>query len=393
MREYKPHASSIGDAAANAIAVACYVALMLFWTFSFFVLLVVYLVEKKSGLVKFHTMQGMLLWLVHTLLGGGVIYESIAATLSGNITFMQNPMGWEADGNILVYRIVIDVLFIIAAIFGLVYAYRWRIWRVPVLGHIAALISSSGNRALYNGEPAVPEGCLLEEDATGYEEFQPALSPLANTGPPQGVAEPWQEDEAPKAQAQQHSLEITAERIYLQLNDQQQEQAAGPVENGSLRPAQKTGKKKNGSKPEKPARHTKTIQIVTELLKRTAPLELPEDDPNRCLPPEMRDLPTGEIPPLRRQGVAAQAQPVQQRRQPPEKPVAAAPKPKADTVLAMDEETSLEPLVRESAWVLRARKWAGRLRHAGTPHTPEPEAKDPNRQLPPEMRDPPAERM
>ncbi len=161
MKTYQPHRSSIGDVAANFVAILCYVIVLVFWTFGSVFLLGIFLWEKKSGMVRFHAVQAFLFWIARLLLGGGIAYESLAALLTGNENYLYMSYGWMSGSSVVVIRICIDIVFMLLAVFTSIYAYQWKIWKIPVIGHMAFWIISHSKQAKYNGEDIVPVQCRI----------------------------------------------------------------------------------------------------------------------------------------------------------------------------------------------------------------------------------------
>ena len=159
MKTYKPHASSVGDAAANTISVACYLCMLLLWSFGFIPILILFFMEKKSGLVRFHAMQAFMLYLVNILFGGAISYEGFAALITGNVSYFYGPMGWMSGLGVVLARAVIEVLVLVFAIVAIAKALRWQDWRVPLVGLLAATVVGRCRSPIYNGEGPVPHGC------------------------------------------------------------------------------------------------------------------------------------------------------------------------------------------------------------------------------------------
>ncbi len=161
MKTYQPHRSSMGDVAANLVAILCYVIVLVFWTFGSVFLLGIFLWEKKSGMVRFHAVQAFLFWAARLLLGGGIAYESLAALFTGNENYLYMSYGWMSGSSVVLIRICIDIIFMLLAVVTSIYAYQWKVWKIPVIGHIASLVISHSARAKYNGEDIVPVQCMI----------------------------------------------------------------------------------------------------------------------------------------------------------------------------------------------------------------------------------------
>lgn len=177
MKTYRPHASSVGDAAANLISMACYVSVLLLWSFGIIPIVIIFLVEKKSGLVRFHSMQALLLWVVSSLFGGWLSYEALAAVLTGDASYLYSPFSWMSSLAVLAVRGIVSFAILLFGLVALVRAYRWQDWRIPFLGQLAALIVSNCAQPIYNGEGKVPHGC-----ERGYTEAGPEWKPKWQTG-------------------------------------------------------------------------------------------------------------------------------------------------------------------------------------------------------------------
>lgn len=162
MKTYKRHISSVAEAPANVIALACYLLLLFFWAFGSVLLLGIYLFEKRSELVKFHAMQAFVLWLLRCLLGGELPYESMAALLTNNPGYLQDPMGWEAAPNVLVFRLVVTGVIVLLAVLAGTRALQWKDWKAPLVGQIAAFICNRSVVAQYCGTEDVPQDCRIE---------------------------------------------------------------------------------------------------------------------------------------------------------------------------------------------------------------------------------------
>lgn len=162
MSTYKPHISSFGDASANVIAVTCYVLLLLFWTFGFVLVTVIFLLEKKSMLVRFHALQAIILWVVHIMLGGGLSYESMAAIITRDNRYMSSIYGWGSTATVIIARMAVDVFAILLAVIALSRAYHWQDWKIPFIGQFSMAICKRCCLPTYTGGNELPENCMLE---------------------------------------------------------------------------------------------------------------------------------------------------------------------------------------------------------------------------------------
>ncbi len=237
MRAAQPHKSSFGDASANIVAILCCLCVILSWTMGFVFVLAFYFAEKQSRLVKFYALQAALLWVVGYALGGGITFEAFTALITGDSAYMNNPLGWSAPLDILLYRLGINVLVLFLSIISIVYAYRWQCWRIPLLGHIAWI---------------VVKNCPLECEDTGRA--SPVLQRSANV-------------------AQEHT-QVLQRQIIRQFDTG----GAGDV---YLPPA-----------AEQPPKAEEMIEIAVSMTEsEQIALAATLADPGRQLPPEMRDTP------------------------------------------------------------------------------------------------------
>lgn len=161
MKTYKPHTSSVGDAAANMMAMLCYLILLCFWSSGIVFLLIVFLVEKKSGLVRFHALQASMLWVLRTLLGGGLSFEGMAAVLTRNDVYLRNPLGWEGTPEVIIFRTAVGGAIILLAVVAAMHAYKWQTWRVPFVGQLVAAVLRGCEQPMYGGGTEVPAECSM----------------------------------------------------------------------------------------------------------------------------------------------------------------------------------------------------------------------------------------
>lgn len=321
MKTYQRHQSSIGEIAANIVSVLCYLSVLLFWGFGLVVPLLIFLFEKKSGLVRFHSMQAMLMWLLRCMFGGDIAFEGLAALVTGDALYLLNPLGWAGELATIIVRLVVTALVVVCVVAAGVSAYYWREWKVPLLGQLATFICGKSRQAAYNAEGPVPEDCKIQVPEPRREAAPPAPPPKkkarpAKLRPPLKAAPepPLPVDDAnrqlppgmrdgaslaewaspPKAAPAPASAvpvvpaapavnasKDTAE-LYktmdippihtVPLYDESSAQAPAP--------APEKQPKKNGNR----------LGLHLNSKNGTA-LPLPVDDPNRNLPPEMRDPP------------------------------------------------------------------------------------------------------
>ncbi|MGD9560353.1 MAG: hypothetical protein AB7V55_07095, partial [Oscillospiraceae bacterium] len=192
MRTDSPHKSSLGNIAANLVAMVCYLCLLVFWSLAPVVLLVVFFCEKKSLLVRFHAMQAMLLWLVRTLVGADIPFEGLAAVLTGSSSYLMDPLGWAGSVALIGVRVVLSLGVLALAALCAVNAYYWRMFKLPLLGQLAFAICG---KAMPEEAPRDAGPNAQASSAQAGEAARPER-PLLRAAPP-----PPPEPEVPKASA------------------------------------------------------------------------------------------------------------------------------------------------------------------------------------------------
>lgn len=328
MRTYKPHISSFGDAAANLVAVACYIFILLFWTFGFVVVLLIFLVEKKSMLVRFHAMQAIFLWLARSVFGGGLTYESIAAIITGNSQYMAIPYGWSSPAPVLLARLAVDGIIILCAIIALTKAYHWRDWKIPFIGQLAMLICRKCTLPAYCGGDDLPQQCWT--DAMSNREEDGYVNPLV-------------------------------EKIYRQTN------GIGAVDNQDNLSDKIYPTSAEGGQGLSYSEAPKAARLVPEAGRAST---------NEQLPPDMRDLPRYD----EEAGAIKAADAFGRYRGQNAGP--------GDATLSVVAEAPLVSVSEDNSFGV-ANRLFGWLKRANTPFDDVLALNDPNRSLPPEMRDPP----
>lgn len=196
MKTCLPHRSSIADLAANLVAVACYLCLLLFWGVGAVLLLVVFFCEKKSGLVRFHAVQALLLWLLRSLLGGDLSFEGLAAVFTQNTAYLTNPLGWAGSLGVIAARLLISAVVVLCAVLCAVNAYNWRAFKVPLLGQLAMWICRRAAPAAYSGDGPVPPECEIRP-AGGRGAPQAGDEPRAQAARAGGMQNPPAEPQKP----------------------------------------------------------------------------------------------------------------------------------------------------------------------------------------------------
>lgn len=144
----EPHKSSLGDLDANIAALIAYVAAgVIGWIpylkyVAWLAPLVIFLIEKKSGFVRFHAMQALLLNAVSAVLSfllvvviGGIarasIYNLANAYAAGGILLLLGTIAT-----------IIGVIITVFAIIALVNAVQYKTFKIPIIGDLAEKLAS-----------------------------------------------------------------------------------------------------------------------------------------------------------------------------------------------------------------------------------------------------------
>lgn len=147
----EPHKSSIGNLDANIMALLAYLAtgILMFIPIINYVAwlapLVLFLMEKQSGFVRFHAMQAFILNIINFLLTtllGGIILASINAAYARALA--SGDFGASLAGAAIMTTILTIISLVIAvfAIIAMVNAYKYKLYKMPVIGALAAKFSN-----------------------------------------------------------------------------------------------------------------------------------------------------------------------------------------------------------------------------------------------------------
>ncbi len=196
---YPPHKSSLGMEA-NTLALLAYLGAIIFSLLSFIagffgyltwiVPLVILIIEKSSGLVKFHAAQATILYAVSSILS--VIFGLIIQGLVGDNLYgaYQNA---GAIGLIAILSFAFGVLFLVFAIIAMVKAYGNNAWPIPLVGTLAGKLAS----AIPVTQQAQPSQQQAPQPQQPYQQPQAPQQPYAA---PQAPQQPYQ---APQQAPQQ----------------------------------------------------------------------------------------------------------------------------------------------------------------------------------------------
>jgi uncharacterized membrane protein len=118
----------------NVAGMLCYMLPCLCFADLIFCILWLVTEPKESRFVRFHAMQGLLLFGVGFLVG--IIFQilgtGMAITTSGS-----GAMAAGGFGLLFLVRLCIGVVFLVLYILGMVKAYQGQMWKLPVIGDIA----------------------------------------------------------------------------------------------------------------------------------------------------------------------------------------------------------------------------------------------------------------
>ncbi len=149
----KPHKSSIGDLDANLVALLAYlVATIVGWIpivryVSWLAPLILFYMEVKSPLVKFHAMQAFVL-----NVGFAVLYFLISVVVGGllgigSITTVTAIAAAGIAGIIGLITILISLVVLALTIYAMLGAYTYKETHIPIIGDLAdKLILSLGKK-------------------------------------------------------------------------------------------------------------------------------------------------------------------------------------------------------------------------------------------------------
>ncbi len=294
MKTYQPHLSSVGDARANIIAVLCYIALISLWNFSILLILPIFFCEKKSGFVRFHSIQAALLWVLKMLFGGGLTFEATAALLTGDAMYMNDPYGWGGPVTVVALRLMLGFVVMLLAGYAGYCAVHWQEWKIPILGQMASGICKASRAAMYNGEEHVPQECLVDAEDEQEHVHDDISSKYALV--PIGIQ---QAIEKPAVATERFMLVQGASASSLSNSEQ-----VAPT--NAMLPAV-VGVRMDENAEHLTAEELQGVELVSakdERAQQQAMLKgkkrkaneeaLSLDDPNRHIPADMRDVPSGE---------------------------------------------------------------------------------------------------
>ena len=132
-----PHKSTIGGMDANIVALLCYAALALLGPIPFLLYiawlspLVFFFMEKRSGFIKFHAVQAVLVGAVGMVLR--VVFDLILWAV-----IWSNPFSLLTGGGFLaMVPLLISLAFSALEIACLVFSWQYKWFKLPLLGNLA----------------------------------------------------------------------------------------------------------------------------------------------------------------------------------------------------------------------------------------------------------------
>ncbi|MEL7610856.1 MAG: DUF4870 domain-containing protein [Bacillota bacterium] len=133
------HKSSIGNLDANVMALLSYIISSVLGFIpgvsyvAWAIPLVIFFVEKQSKFVKFHALQAFSLNLFGFVLGLLVSLIMTAAVVTAD---PYAALG--AIGTVGILTFLISVVILVFAIIAMIKAYKYEVYKIPLLGNLAA---------------------------------------------------------------------------------------------------------------------------------------------------------------------------------------------------------------------------------------------------------------
>ncbi len=141
-RKIEPHKASIGGMDANLLALIAYIAstvigfIPLLRYFAWLAPLVIFLMEKESGFVKFHAMQSFVLNLMGAALGF-IVTVLIGGSVAAAIGSRAGAAALGFAGLVGLLTTAISVIILIFAVIAMINAYKYNIYYIPLAGKVA----------------------------------------------------------------------------------------------------------------------------------------------------------------------------------------------------------------------------------------------------------------
>lgn len=142
---FEPHKSSIGNLDANVITIIAYLGSTILGFIpgiryvAFLVPIIIFVIEKESKFVKFHSMQAILLSAV-----GVVLSIILAIIISIATAAIIHSGGYGALGVLSILSLLIWIIAIALFVFSIIAAvksYKYEIYKLPLIGNWAEKIA------------------------------------------------------------------------------------------------------------------------------------------------------------------------------------------------------------------------------------------------------------
>ncbi|KAB3531098.1 DUF4870 domain-containing protein [Alkaliphilus serpentinus] len=143
VKTVEPHKSSLGMDANIAVLITYLGGVVIGWLpaigyVSWLVPLIIFILEKESDFVRFHSMQSLILNAVGALLGLIiVIFSGAIAT-----TFFYSPAaGLGFLGILSLLTTIISIVILVFAILAVINGFKYKEYKIPVIGNLAEKLS------------------------------------------------------------------------------------------------------------------------------------------------------------------------------------------------------------------------------------------------------------
>lgn len=150
MNIYEPHKSSIGNIDANLMALIAYgAAIVVIFIpgikfISWLAPIIIYVLEKDSYFVRFHSMQAFLINIIE------IIFNiTIFMIIGGSIGILFfRPFAYGALGTILLTGLITGIVAILITIFeiiAMIKCYQYKEYEIPLIGVLTRKIVNKNN--------------------------------------------------------------------------------------------------------------------------------------------------------------------------------------------------------------------------------------------------------
>lgn len=202
---YQPHKSSLGEIDANVIAALSYGAAIIFSYipvlkfFAWLAPLIVYFIEKKSPLVKFHALQAQVINLAGSVVSfflfiiGKIISHALTSRtydLWNYEDYYSNIQKASIGATVFfVLSLIVTVVMMAIGIIAAVKAFQYTEYKLPVIGDLAAKLNEKLGKVNLDGNNAQTGPTQQQWTPPG----QPQDAPPSQQTPPQQWTPPAQQ--------------------------------------------------------------------------------------------------------------------------------------------------------------------------------------------------------